>query len=175
VLEVGSLRMHVIARADRRGLRIRDRATPARAMFGGLPVFDHDPRYRVAARLVPAEPGEVLPIVNVLGMVVEEPLVGRLELELDGAQVSLLAIAGGDGALFVMFRDATSDAGETYGAGRYLEVARPDASGSTWIDFNFAETPPCAFTSFATCPLAPRENTLPIAVRAGERNPPAHP
>ena len=81
---------------------------------------------------MPAEPGEVLPIVNVLGMVVDEPLVGRVEFELDGAPVSLLAIAGGDGALFVMFRDATSDAGETYGGVsaklKSIQVA-PPASG----------------------------------------------
>lgn len=175
IVEVGSLRMHVIARADRRGLRIKDRASPARESFAGLPVFDHDPRYRVPARLVPAASGEVLPIVNVLGMEVDEPLVGRVEFDLDDTHVSLLAIAGGENTLFVMFRDATSDAGETYGAGRYIEVATPGAHGATWIDFNFAYTPPCAFTSFATCPLAPAENTIPIAIRAGERAPPTHP
>lgn len=176
ILEVGSLRMHVIARADRRGLRVKDRESPARASFAGLPVFDHDPSMRVRARFVPAETGETLPIVNVLGMEIDEPLAGRVQFELAGETRTLLALPGGeapDDPLFVMFRDATCDAGETYGAGRYLEVARPDASGETWVDFNYAYTPPCAFTQFATCPLAPHENAIPVAIRAGERNPEA--
>ena len=29
--------------------------------------------------------------------------------------------------------------------------------------------PPCAFNHYAPCPLAPPENTLPVAVEAGER------
>lgn len=172
VLELGSLRMHVIVRAGRVGLRIKDRASSARASFEGIPVFDHDPSMRVEARVVPA-PGETLPIVNVLGMETDEPLAGRVRFELGGAPYELLAIDGGE-ALFVMFSDATSQSAETYGAGRYLDVARPDASGATVIDFNYAYTPPCAFTRFATCPLAPPENALPIPIRAGERSPSLH-
>jgi hypothetical protein len=36
------------------------------------------------------------------------------------------------------------------------------------LDFNRAYNPPCAFTPYATCPLPPAENHLPIAVEAGE-------
>jgi uncharacterized protein len=168
ILEVGSLRLHVIARADRRGLRVKDRASPARESFAGLRVFDHDPRLRIHARVVPPSRGEVLPLVNVLGMEIDEPVAGHVRFELGGASHSLVAIRGGE-ALFVMFRDETAGAGETYGAGRYLDVPPPDANGETWIDFNYAYTPPCAFTELATCPLAPPENTLPVAIRAGER------
>ena len=75
-----------------------------------------------------------------------------------------------DGPLTVMLRDATSGE-ETYGAGRYLSVPAPDATGATVIDFNFAYTPPCGFTDHATCPLPPPENELPVAIRAGERDP----
>jgi uncharacterized protein len=38
------------------------------------------------------------------------------------------------------------------------------------IDFNLAVNPPCAFTPFATCPLPPAENVMPIAVTAGEKD-----
>jgi uncharacterized protein (DUF1684 family) len=38
------------------------------------------------------------------------------------------------------------------------------------LDFNRAINPPCAFTPFATCPLPPKENQLPIAVTAGEKD-----
>ena len=37
------------------------------------------------------------------------------------------------------------------------------------IDFNKAVNPPCAFSVYATCPLPPRENILPVAIAAGER------
>jgi uncharacterized protein (DUF1684 family) len=70
-----------------------------------------------------------------------------------------------------MFRDATSGR-ETYGGGRFLHVAMPDASGATRIDFNRAYNPPCGYTPYATCPVPPPENRLPLAVKAGERRPP---
>jgi uncharacterized protein (DUF1684 family) len=173
VLEVGSLRMHVILRAGRVGLRVKDRESPARTSFEGITLYDHDPAMRVPATIVPGG-NEVLPIVNVLGMEVDEPLAGRVRFELAGQRYELLAISGGgapEDPLFVMFTDLTSQSGETYGAGRYLDVARPDTNGRSVIDFNYAHSPPCAYTRFATCPLAPPENALPIAIRAGERNP----
>jgi uncharacterized protein (DUF1684 family) len=45
----------------------------------------------------------------------------------------------------------------------------PDAAGYTFIDFNKAYNPPCAFTAFATCPLPPAQNRLTIAITAGEK------
>lgn len=65
--------------------------------------------------------------------------------------------------------DATNTK-ETYGAGRYLYVKKPDAHGKTIIDFNKAYNPPCAFTAFATCPLPPKQNILNLEVAAGEKN-----
>jgi uncharacterized protein (DUF1684 family) len=38
------------------------------------------------------------------------------------------------------------------------------------IDFNQSHNPPCAFTAYATCPLPPRQNTLAVAIEAGELN-----
>ena len=61
------------------------------------------------------------------------------------------------------------------GAGRYLYVERPTSGEAVVMDFNRAYTPPCGFTPYATCPLPPRSNWLPIAIRAGERTPPGHP
>jgi uncharacterized protein (DUF1684 family) len=46
----------------------------------------------------------------------------------------------------------------------------PGADGLTVLDFNRAINPPCAFTSYATCPLPPRQNVLTVAVRAGEKD-----
>jgi uncharacterized protein (DUF1684 family) len=39
------------------------------------------------------------------------------------------------------------------------------------LDFNKAANLPCSFTDFATCPVAPAQNRLDVAVEAGERLP----
>lgn len=42
--------------------------------------------------------------------------------------------------------------------------------GKVELEFNQAKNAPCAFTSYATCPFPPRQNAMPIAVEAGEKN-----
>jgi hypothetical protein len=74
----------------------------------------------------------------------------------------------GTGALFLPFRDATSG-GETYGAGRYLEVEATEHR-TLLVDFNYAYNPYCAYNEQWTCPLTPPENRLDVPIRAGERN-----
>jgi uncharacterized protein (DUF1684 family) len=71
--------------------------------------------------------------------------------------------------VFVLFADATNR-DETYGAGRFLYAPLP-SSGRVILDFNKSFNPPCAFTAFASCPLPPPENRLPIRIEAGEKRP----
>jgi len=59
----------------------------------------------------------------------------------------------------------------TYAANRSLQIDTPDAEGFVTLDFNRATNLPCAYTDFATCPLPPADNRLPIAVEAGEKIP----
>jgi uncharacterized protein (DUF1684 family) len=70
--------------------------------------------------------------------------------------------------LFIIFKDLTSGK-ETYAAARYLYAKPPDKSGRTIVDFNKSYNPPCVFTHFATCPLPPPQNRLPIRIEAGEK------
>jgi uncharacterized protein (DUF1684 family) len=42
--------------------------------------------------------------------------------------------------------------------------------GRVTLDFNKAYSPPCAFTPFATCPLPPKQNRLPVRIEAGEKH-----
>src|SRR5206468_12716298 len=58
---------------------------------------------------------------------------------------------------------------ETYPAGRFLYSAMP-RDGEVVLDFNKAYSPPCAFTDYATCPLPPPQNRLPVRVEAGEKD-----
>lgn len=84
----------------------------------------------------------------------------------DGQPLSLLALTEGDELWFV-FTDTTAGT-ETYEAARFLYAPMP-VGQRVVLDFNRAYNPPCAYNPFTTCPLPPRENRLPIAVRAGEK------
>jgi uncharacterized protein (DUF1684 family) len=96
---------------------------------------------------------------------------GRIEVDLDGQSLSLTAFNGAaEGSLFVLFTDATSGV-TTYPANRSLTVAAADPDGTVVLDFNRAVNLPCAYTDFATCPLPPAGNHLPVAVEAGEQKP----
>jgi uncharacterized protein (DUF1684 family) len=99
----------------------------------------------------------------------EIPGAGTLEFSRDGRAFALLPVVEvpGDAQYFIVFADRTSGK-ETYGAARFLYIDPPH-DGKVVIDFNRAYNPPCAFTAFATCPLAPPENRLDLRVTAGER------
>lgn len=72
--------------------------------------------------------------------------------------------------LFIPFTDSTTG-DESYGSGRYLDLSIPEITGNRlFVDFNKAYNPYCAYAKGFHCPIPPRENNLPVAVRAGERN-----
>jgi len=169
VLGLGTLRFNVIKRGDKLGLRVKDRESPARADFRGLEYYPLSDKWRVAARFERFDPPKSLPITNVLGMEEGTPSPGAVIFDVDGKSYRLDALSEkGEEKLFIIFADTTSGR-ETYGAGRYLYADPPDAEGRIVVDFNKAYSPPCAFTNYATCPLPPFQNRLPIAVEAGER------
>ena len=66
-----------------------------------------------------------------------------------------------------MFNDLTAKS-DTYPGGRFLDTSRW-SNGTVVLDFNRAYNPPCAVTPYATCPLAPKENRLAVAIPAGEK------
>ena len=73
--------------------------------------------------------------------------------------------------LFLPFTDITTGM-ETYHTGRYLDFSIGDIKNGTLnIDFNKAYNPSCAYVSGKyNCPVPPRENNLPVAIKAGEMN-----
>ncbi len=100
---------------------------------------------------------------------------GRAGFRIAGIDCSLTLfwLDGYAGGVFVPFRDRTNGAG-TYGGGRYLLDTAKGADlgggdGEVVLDFNFAYHPSCAYDPEWSCPLAPVENHLPVAVIAGER------
>lgn len=159
----------VIQRGDKVGLRVRDSESDRRRNFAGIDYFPADPAWRIEADWVPFEPAREIPITNVLGQTTPSRSPGKAVFTREGRTFELLPIAdGADGSLFFIISDATSG-DETYGAARFLYAAAPQ-NGKVLLDFNRAQNPPCAFTPFATCPLPPKENRLPIRVEAGEKN-----
>ena len=169
MLELGSLSFHVVKRGERLGLRVKDRENPARAAFKGTDYYPVDRKWVVNARFEPYQPPKQVPILNVLGMETEETSPGTLAFEVDGRPYKLEALKEkGEEQFFIIFADQTNKT-ETYGAGRYLYADPPGADGRVTLDFNRAYSPPCAFTKYATCPLPPQQNRLPLRVEAGER------
>ena len=169
VFRLGTVSFHVIRRGDRFAVRVKDSKSPVRTGFSGLGYFPPDIAYRVTARFVPYDPPKSIEIPNVLGGVETQTCPGIVRFELEGKEWTLepLQESGGRGELFFLFKDATSGK-ETYGGGRFLYAERPSGSRVV-LDFNRAFNPPCAFTPFATCPLPPKQNWLPIRIEAGEK------
>jgi len=73
--------------------------------------------------------------------------------------------------LFLPFTDLTTG-NETYHTGRYMDFTINDIKNSELeIDFNKAYNPSCAYVNGKyNCPVPPRENSLPIEIKAGEMN-----
>jgi len=143
-----------------------------RAAFTGLSYYDEATalRFEVPVALLPeAEPLEII-----LSTGEVEPYLrwGRLTFALEGQDVTLTVFQSmEERLLFLPFRDATAAAGETYGAGRYLEP-EVSPSGRLIIDFNYAYNPYCAYNDLFACPLTPPENVISVPIRAGEKLPP---
>lgn len=168
VLELGDLRMHVICRGgDRLALRVRDHTAMALTAFRGMEHYPIDIGWRLAGQLEPEMSDEPMEIVDVTGIVTRESSPGRVAFEHDGQTWRLRSLDGGDGKLWLIFGDATNGS-ETYGGGRFLYTEPVTGDGSVVVDFNLAYNPPCVFSPYATCPLPPAENRLPLRIEAGE-------
>lgn len=168
VMSYGSLRWTIIRRSERIGVRLRDLDHPALRSFKGVDRFPVGQDWVVRARLEKSPIPRTIPITNVLGQTNLLPSPGRLVFSLQGRTFALDALEEGE-ELFILFGDATNGEG-TYASGRFLYAQRPGADGTTMLDFNRAINPPCAFTPYATCPLPPKQNILPLEVRAGEKD-----
>jgi hypothetical protein len=165
----GTVSFFVIQRGDKIGLRVKDSAAVRRREFAGLDYFPTDPSWRIEAQWVAFPEPRQVPITNMLGQTAPAPVPGKAVFTREGRTYELLPIDEGPGEpLFFVLSDATSGE-ETYAAARFLYADRP-RDGRIVLDFNRAENPPCAFTPFATCPLPPPENRLPVRVAAGEKN-----
>ena len=150
-----------------------------RAAFSGLRWFPYDPGYRVHAVWTAGDGSRLEIDTGGEDGVVVYRRAGVLRFVLEGETLQLTAFRqlGYGGGLFIPFADATSRH-ESYGAGRYLVDTVKNTDGHCLIvtpgsdrvslDFNFAYNPSCVYDARWACPLAPPENRLSVAIRAGE-------
>ncbi len=167
VVEMGKLRLHTIVRGERVGIRLKDLESDAVRQYQGPQFFPLNLTYRVTATWLPSDGKQTVDVPNVLGDVSATPIAGTAVFQINGQELRLTDL-GGDATtgLFFVFSDPTSKT-ETYPGGRFLKTG-PVAGGTVVLDFNRAYNPPCAVTPYATCPLAPKENRLSVAIPAGE-------
>ena len=167
ILTHGTLAWFIIKRENKYGIRLRDYEAALLSEFEGIERYPVNEDWRVEAQYVPYDPPKKLSVPSIIGTVSESDCYGKLVFEKNGETFSLDPL--GEKNLFLIFADQTNG-NETYGAGRFLSVAAPDSTGKTFIDFNKAYNPPCAFTKYATCPLPPKDNYLKLEITAGEKS-----
>lgn len=166
-LEVDDLVFYVIDRDGRPYLRVKDRRAPLLQSFAGIDRWPVRAQWRVEGRWVAFAEPRLVRVPNIIGIVEEVLVPAAVEFDRNGRTHRLLPTAF-DGSLFFVFGDATNGV-ESYGAGRFLYTELPDSNGRVVLDFNRSYNPPCVFTPFATCPLPPEDNTLDLAIEAGEK------
>lgn len=166
LLSIGSLRFNIIQRGDKIGIRLRDLNAPALQSFKAPERFPVNPNWKIKAGFVANQSGTIA-IQNVLGQVNREASPGQLVFNYGSSTYRLDVLREGN-QWFVLFADATSGK-TTYPTGRFLYVPITTGNEPIHLDFNLAFNPPCAFTTYATCPIPPPQNRLPFAVTAGEK------
>ena len=165
-ITVADKTMFLIVRGAQVGLRVRDKKSPFLLAFRGLNWYPVRSEYCVTARWIPYETPQRRLLETVLqGFEEEYVSTGVAEFEVSGVTCRLEPMVSGS-KLFFIFRDQTSGK-TTYGASRFL-YADAAVNGQVVIDFNKAYNPPCVFTPYATCPLPPPGNWLPVEIESGE-------
>jgi uncharacterized protein (DUF1684 family) len=166
--KIGTVALFLIKRGDKYAIRAKDSASPLLVNFKGMKYFPTNEALNFEAKFIPEE--KKIPILNILGQTDQEESPGLVEFTFKGKPYRLRALyeetATGK-TLYFLFKDTTNKT-QTYQAGRMLNVPLPDEKGIVHLDFNRSYNPPCTFTPYATCPLPPAENRLPIAINAGE-------
>ena len=151
---------------------IFDHERPAMKSFEHLDYFPPDDTYLVDAQLIRFSEHEEVAMLTSQNLEEVFYRYAKIEFQLEGKTRALSAfkygLAGNNSStLFVPFKDATNGR-ESYGMGRFLEIEEPETEHFE-LDFNRSFNPPCNYSPAYDCPIPPEENTLEVAIRAGEK------
>ena len=141
--------------------------------FKGLRFFPVDSTFRIKARFIET-PGQIpfeMSTTTNRKPVYEK--FGEAHFELSNKKVVLNLYQSHElrnseeyhDYLFLPFTDHTNGE-ETYSGGRYIGLRIPEGD-SIVIDFNKAYNPYCAYNGRYSCPIVPKENNIPLIVKAG--------
>jgi uncharacterized protein (DUF1684 family) len=171
-LTIGDVRLVIHVSGDRLSLRVRDPKGTLAQGFVGFTWFPIDPQYRVVGRFIADRDPKTLSVLNTFGDNDPYATEGVIEFALHGQTVRVRPFTTRPKRFYIVFRDASSGV-ESYETARFL-YADLREDGTTVLDFNEAYNPPCAFNPYTTCPIPPKENTLPVKILAGEKAYPVH-
>lgn len=160
------MQMVVHEHAGRYAIRIWDNRRRPHTTLPLRKWFPVNKVFRFHARYKPYPQPKVSDQPDTFGDMVEDRLDGYLSFHFESKTYKLDATEVKDQKLFIKFRDLTSSK-ETYPPSRYV-YTESVRDGKVVLDFNYAYSPPCAFTEYATCIFAPQQNYLPFRVEAGE-------
>ncbi|POX37362.1 hypothetical protein C3486_28795 [Streptomyces sp. Ru73] len=163
----GDRRLVVLRREGQWAVRVFDPHSAALRAFTGIDAFPYDERWRLTGRFRPYGEDRTVRVPNADGRERGLGLAGELAFTVDGTEHTLQAAVEADGSLWAVLADATSGS-ESYRF-RFLRPPAPAADGTVIVDLNRTLLPPCAFADHFICPFPPPGNTLPFALRAGER------
>ena len=141
--------------------------------FKGLDFFTFDSTYVVIAKLIKTPNEKSFKMKTTTDSFVEHIKYGIVSFELLGNSYNLniyrnlenIDEQGYRDYLFLPFLDDTNG-NESYGGGRYINLDIPEGN-SLVIDFNSAYNPYCVYDEKYSCPIVPRENYLPVEIKAG--------
>lgn len=152
--------------------------------YVGIRWFPIDPAFRVTSLLHRYERPETVVVLGTRGEERRNLKYGYFEFLLPGdggravpCRLNVYKFTPYDGQRYLLYRDQLSvwftdvtTGRETYGVGRYVDVGLefPDATHRYVIDLNKAYNPYCAYSSLYSCAIPRKDDTLPVAVRAGE-------
>jgi uncharacterized protein len=165
-LAVGDVKLILIKRGDRLAIRLKDNQSPFRANFAGLRWFPVREDWRIQAKFVAYPTTTKLVMDTIVGGTDELESPGYVTFERGGKVYQLQAASEKKGSLWFVFRDGTSGR-TTAGGARQLYADSPKGD-QVVLDFNKAVNLPCSYIPYATCPLAPPQNRLSLAIEAGE-------
>ena len=153
------VRIDVIRRGGRIGLRLLDPSAPRLTAFDGVPTFDYDPAL-VLTGTWRRETTTVTVDSAMPWLQQELPSPGVATLEIDGTAVDLVLT----GESSILFTDETSGTDTA----DWRQVSAQLDDDKVRVDLNYSLNFPSAFSAWGTCPRPPVGNHLPLAVRAGE-------
>jgi uncharacterized protein (DUF1684 family) len=142
--------------------------------FKGLKYYPFDPKYVLSGQIQRYirninNPEYYATILTNKGTNKRYVRYGKFHFQLDGKDYSLEIYKSIlSDRLFVPFKDRTNGK-ETYEGGRYIDAEILEGYKMV-LDFNMAYHPACIYNDKFVCVLPPKENSLNVEIRAGEKN-----